>query len=458
MTSRMRYYRRSIATAGVATMVVGAGCNVKQELLAPQNPAVILPDQVSSATGADALRKGVYARLRSMTASADGAWDDAGLLADEWKSANTFSQHQELDSRSLALNNGEVSSVYSAFQSARGAAYTAIAALNQYLQNPVYLSQMWFVLGYAELELGNAFCNGIPLGQTVGETANYSKPYSNAEVFNIAIAHFDSAMAFVANASDTASQNMQYALRVSKARALVQLAKFTEAAALVAPVPTDWVWFHTYATTSGDNGLWNYNNSVKRFTVGDSFDTGGLIANAIPFASAKDPRVPVRGSTLNSSLGLGFDNTTNLVTQQIWPNRSDPLPFIAGWDARLIEAEAKLRADDYAGMMTIMNALRASPHQLGAITSPVMTPLAVPTTKDAAINLYFRETAFWQFSRGTRLPNLRRLVRQYGRPQDQVFPNGQFFKGQTYQTDVNFPVTTSENANPQFKGCIDRNA
>jgi hypothetical protein len=455
----MQHVRRSIAAlGGVAVAVIAMACNVKQELLSPQNPAVIGPDQVAAPTAADALRKGVYARLRSMTASADGAWDDAGLMADEWKSANTFFQHQELDSRGLSLNNAEVSSVYSGFQSARGAAYTAIAALIQYLPTPLYLGQMWFVLGYSELELANDFCNGIPLGQTVNGAAIYSKPYTNAEVFNIAVTHFDSAMAFVATGSDTAVLNLQYAIRISKAHALVQLGKFTEAAALVAPVPTDWVWMHTYATTSGDNGLWNYNNSVKRFTVGDSFDTGGLIKNAIPFASAKDPRVPVQGTTLNSSLGLGFDNTTNFVTQQIWPNRSDPLPFLAGWDARLIEAEAKLRADDYAGMMTILNALRASPHQLGAISSPVMAALPTPTTKDAAIDLYFRETAFWQFSRGTRLPNLRRLVRQYGRTQDQVFPSGQFFKGQTYQTDVNFPVVTSENANPNFSGCIDRNA
>ena len=53
---------------------------------------------------------------------------------------------------------------------------------------------------------------------------------------------------------------------------------------------------------------------------------------------------------------------------------------------------------------------------------------------------------------------MRRLIRQYGRTQDNVFPSGQFFKGQTYQTDVNFPVTTSENPNPNYHGCIDRNA
>jgi hypothetical protein len=445
------------ASVLAGSALFATACNVKQELLAPQNPSIIGPDQVNSPTAADALRKGVWARLRS-SASADGTWQDAGLLADEWKSANTFNQHQELDIRSIPLNNAEVSSVYGTWQSARGAAFTAIKSLNTYLPTPAYLAQMYFVLGFAELTLGQNFCNGIPLGITVDGTASYSEPYTNAQVFTIALTHIDSALNYVGSLTDTASTAVATAARILKARAFVEQGKFTEAAALVASVPTDYLMLHTYATTSGDNGLWNYNNSVKRFTVGDSFDTGGIILNALPFASAKDPRVPVAGSTIKSSLGVGFDNTTNLVIQQIWPNRSDPIPFLSGVDARLIEAEAKLRAKDFAGMMTILNALRAAPHVLGAISSPVMAPLATPATEEASIDLYFRETAFWQFSRGTRLPNLRRLIRQYGRTQDKVFPSGQFFKGQTYQSDVNFPVTTGENANPSFKACIDRNA
>ena len=47
-----------------------------------------------------------------------------------------------------------------------------------------------------------------------------------------------------------------------------------------------------------------------------------------------------------------------------------------------------------------------------------------PAAKDAAIDLLFREKAFWTFGRGQRLPDLRRLVRQYGRTDDQVFPTG----------------------------------
>jgi hypothetical protein len=82
----------------------------------------------------------------------------------------------------------------------------------------------------------------------------------------------------------------------------------------------------------------------------------------------------------------------------------------------------------------------------------------MPATRDAAISLLFRERAFWQFGRGQRIGNLRRLIRQYGRPQDQVFPTGQYFKSGTYGADVNLPVTDNEMTNPNFKGCIDRNA
>jgi hypothetical protein len=167
---------------------------------------------------------------------------------------------------------------------------------------------MYFVMGFAELNLGQNYCNGIPLGRTVDGAVQYSKAYTNAEVIGIAITHFDSALAYIGSGTDTASINVGTAVRLAKARALVELGKFSEAAALVASVPTDYMWVLQFATTSGDNGLWNYNNSVKRLTVGDSFDAGGLIQNAIPFASAKDPRVPVSGTTLKSSLGA--DSTT----------------------------------------------------------------------------------------------------------------------------------------------------
>ncbi len=64
---------------------------------------------------------------------------------------------------------------------------------------------------------------------------------------------------------------------------------------------------------------------------------------------------------------------------------------------------------------------------------------------------FFREKAFWTFGRGQRLPDLRRLVRQYERTEDKVFPTGGYFKGGTYGHDVNLPVPSSEQVNPQFQ-------
>jgi hypothetical protein len=53
---------------------------------------------------------------------------------------------------------------------------------------------------------------------------------------------------------------------------------------------------------------------------------------------------------------------------------------------------------------------------------------------------------------------MRRLVRQYDRAADDVFPVGTHYKGGTYGDDVNLPVVTDERNNPNFQGCTDRNA
>jgi hypothetical protein len=111
---------------------------------------------------------------------------------------------------------------------------------------------------------------------------------------------------------------------------------------------------------------------------------------------------------------------------------------LTGVDARLIEAEAKINAGDFAGQFR--HAQRASRVHADdrQQNHPVMPALTnAPTTKDAALAVFFREKAFWQFGRGFRMGDLRRLIRQYGRTQDQVFPVGTWFKGGSFGTDVN---------------------
>src|SRR5678815_146790 len=91
-------------------------------------------------------------------------------------------------------------------------------------------------------------------------------------------------------------------------------------------------------------------------------------------------------------------------------------------------------------MLSILNALRAAPLQITAPsptatgthpgwTTPVMTPLTDPGNATARVDQLFREKAFWQFGRGHRLGDLRRLIRDYGRAADgsDTFPVGVHF-------------------------------
>jgi hypothetical protein len=451
----------------VALFVLPSACSdIKEDLLEPQQPGVITPEAAASPTGADALRKGALGRLRVATEGGDGLWLYTGLLADEWKTGDTFVQRVETDQRQFQTNNAQVIALERNAHRARGAARDAAAALVQYWPadsiGATYQAQMWWVMGLAELTLAENWCNGMPYSVLVDGVPTYSTPKTSLEGLRIAGTHLDSALA-LATATDTAAVGLRRAIQITRARLMVDTGNFAGAAAIMttALVPTTYRYIQTHSLTTSDVGAWSFNNSQKRWVVGDSFDTSGLIANALPFASAADPRVPVQGQSINSTLNRAFDNATWFVQQTIW-GRSDAVPILNGIDARLIEAEAQIALNTPAGdaaALAILNTLRGTAQYLGSTyNSPVMGALAAPADHTAMINLFFREKAFWQFGRGYRLNDLRRLMRQYGRAQNAVYPTGTFFKtAQPYGTDITFPVTTDEGYNPQYAGCLDKN-
>jgi hypothetical protein len=455
--------RRAAVTGAALFLALSSGAcdSVRENLLAAEDPDIINPDAVRSSEGAEALRIGAVGRLREVTAGGEGAWLLGGLLVDEWKSSDTFSQRNETDERKVQDNNANVNTMLRALYRPRTSAREALNALREYRPTPAWAQgQMYFVMGFAELTLAETFCNGIPLGDASNGVPEYGPPLTNQQVYALALVHFDSALA-LSTATDAATVEVRNSAAVAKARTLLNIGhnRAAEAAAAVAAVPTTFQLRATFSLTAGNNQIWSLNTSAKRWTVGDSFDASGLIRNALPFASAGDTRVRVTGTTAGTSpAGRGFDTQTNFIFQLMY-GRTDPTPIVSGIDARLIEAEAKLIANDFAGMTTTLNALRSATHSIGAITTTTLPALAAPTTRDAAINLFFREKAFWTFGRGQRLPDLRRLVRQYGRAQTDVFPQGTFFKTNTpYGTDVNFPVTRDELNNPEFTGCLNRSA
>jgi hypothetical protein len=474
--------RRAIAGGLALTAMAGfTACdNVQENLLEARNPGNIDPSSVQSAAGATAVRNGALARLRSATADGESTWLFGGLLVDEWATSSTFVQNDETDQRQIQLNNSTVNGELRTLYRVRTAANQAITLLNKYKPTPAAdIAEMYFARGFAELQLASDFCNGIPLSDGASDVAVLGKPLTVKEVFTVAIASFDSALA-IANGTGAPDVAIFRAASIGKARALLGVdskANAAAAAALVTGIPTTFRYDVTASLGGGDNILWNQPFSSKRYSVSDSMQGNNrsiLVRNAIPFLSAKDRRVPARYLTQTTA---GKTDTTKaqdggtfmIVVDSLW-GQTTAVAVTHGLDARLIEAEAALVAGNAAGMMTFLNNLRATPVQITAAsgthpgwTTPVMPALTDPGTARGREDLLFREMAFWQFGRGFRLGNLRRLIRDYGRLPDGSdaggYPIGNHYKGGVFAGDLNLPVTTDEQiGNPNFTACLDRKA
>jgi len=469
----------SIALAAAAGL---AACDtIKTNLLEATNPSIIDPSSVQSAGGATAVRNGALSRLRTATADGESSWLFGGLLVDEWASSSTFVQNDETDQRSIQLNNGTIQTMLRALYRVRTDANQAVTLLNKWKPTPTAdIGEMYFSRGFAELQLASDFCNGIPLSDGTEAVVTFGQPLPVKDVFQTASVSFDSAMA-LSTGTDAASVLINRASRIGKARALlgIGLANADAAAALVAGIPTSFRYDVTASLTGGTNTLWDQPTSQNRYATADSIQGNSrniLVKNALPFFTAHDPRVPAHyklGSNGKDSVKSQDGGTFVLVPDTLW-GPSTAVALAAGIDARLIEAEAALKAGNAAGMLTILNALRASTQLITApsptatgthpgLTTPVMPALTDPGTADGRVNLLFREKAFWTYGRGFRLGDLRRLIRDYGRAADGSnaggYPIGTHYKGGVFGGDLQLPVTTDEQVgNPNFKGCLDRKA
>ena len=164
--------------------------------------------------------------------------------------------------------------------------------------------------------------------------------------------------------------------------------------------------------------------------------------NGLPYVSAGDIRV-------QGDSGIASDNNTETWFPSKYGSFEASVPLADYLEAQLIIAESELQAGSLPAMTQRLNDLRAG---IG------LGPLATPGSVDQAVDQLFTERAFWLYATGHRLGDMRRLIRQYGRPAETVFPTGEWFKGTSYGTDVNLPLPRREENNPNVTGCLDRNA
>lgn len=442
--------RRLLAPAGaLAAGLAASAC--RTDMLEVSNPDIISVDAVSNAAGATAIRNGV---LRDFAVVYSGTQDGfvvaTGNLGDEINATDTFFDRLLPNERAIPTNLPVQDTYYTNLHRARTGAARAIRAWTQLKPaSKDSLGELYAIRAYTETFFAETYCAGVPFSDEQDGQIVYGDPLTTQQMLQRSVASFDSALA------NATSANLRHLAAVGKGRALLNLGQFAEAARAVAEVPTTFRHqvYHSAATGAQFNGVWQgLSVPSARYTAASGEGTNGYTYLSTP----ADPRMPWTPSTR-----VGFDGSTrNLPTQMKYPSNTSPVTLADGIEARLIELEARLQGGAQADRDAVfagLNALRTT-----AIT-PAMPALAgsAPTTQAAAVDQLFRERAAWMWLTGHRLGDMRRLIRQYGRAANTVFPVGPVATrfGSTYGSDVNYPIPFVETNNPKAQqGCLNRGA
>ncbi len=456
ITATRNGHRMRLGAAAVVLAALSLSACSVEKLLDVTDPDIINPSDVSSPQGVEAVRLGTIARLNQATTGAESFFLLGGLLADEWRSGDSYLDRDETDQRNVSARNGFLVDATRNAYRARLSAKQTIDLLEQYSPDAPgwQAAEMYFVEAYMENMIAENFCSGMPFSTVEDGAPVFGGPMSTEETLTMALAHADSGLARITGTTDD-DNRVKYVLQVIRGRILLNLDRAADAANAVAAVPTDFGYVMEQSLTTMSNTIWDFNINVRRYTVSAGEGNVGT-----DFATTGDPRVPVcaGGSAECHAAGVTqstvFENGSAmpLYVQLLWATPDAPVTIVSGVEARLIEAEAALQEAAPGDALGILNDLRS--------TVPGLDPLVDAGTPEARVDQLFHERAFWLFSTGHRLGDLRRLVRQYDRAPETVFPNGDFLEGGTYGSDMNFPVPESEKNNPNDTAgaCIDRNA
>lgn len=348
----------------------------------------------------------------------------------------------------------------------RSAMLVVLPALQALEPSSSHVGEAFALSGYVELLLAEDYCAGVPLDYIrPGGGIQYTSPLSSDSLLGVAEAHFDSAVVHAAS-----DPNVLGLASIGLGRARLNRANFQGAATAVRGIPTSFVYNTELAPTGtatnyGSNLYAANANGCGSFTMSDREGVVGL-----PFVSANDPRVLIDSTLVPTCDGgvLYFPVKFGLQTQSL-------VPLATGIEARLVEAESQWQGGQPSQWASSLNSLRldSADTQVGGLDT-LTTDSTTGAQAAMQIAVMFRERAFWLYGTGSRLSDLRRQVRQYGKAVNAVYPNGPYAGANmpglpsplpSYGSDVTLTLPTGAGAssgittpNTNYRGCLNTNA
>jgi hypothetical protein len=459
--------RAGLAALTALAMLLATGCST-DEVLTVNDPDVVRPEAINDPAALPVYLTSAYAEVLAGYDGGvyEGMINMSGLLSDEFIQTESFPTRFEVDTRNMLVGNSTLVNIFRELSRGRAAADRAAAKYVELEQpNVIGRAEALLLSGFAYILFGENYCSGVPFSTLkADQTIEYGAPQTTQEVFEAAAAKFDTAITIASALSTTKAAAVVNAARVGRGRALVNLARFADAATAVATVPADFKFElqHSDNTARQNNGVWALSINGGRWGVAEKEGRTGL-----PFRTASDVRVASRPRSSNN--GNGFDGGPMFEAVK-YPARTTSVILADGVEAELIKAEAQLRAGNVSGFLATLNALRANSAVLTARGyTGSLAGLTDPGSEVGRQDLMFRERAYWLFLTAHRVGDMRRLIRQYGRGAETVFPTGAYSSnGRTsiYGTDTSFPIPVEELNNPDvpqdsppnLKGCLNRGA
>jgi hypothetical protein len=356
-----------------ATLLAGAACRGAFDAT---NPDAVTGTQVTN-NGAAIVPAMITGVAANFATAQNQLVTGTGIYSDELVSTGIWGGYRRADSTGLQditstdANGGNITEpVWNYFQATRVLAERAYAAVAG--SGPVaadkYAAQARVYSGMSYLALGEYFCD------VAFDAGPSMQPI---EAIKKADAQLTEAIAIGTAAGLTSGVNDFVSLaKLMRARAKFDQGLYAAAEADAAAVPNSFSWLTRSVVAGGSSWLWGHTiGTIISATVGPAF------------ANTGDPRVPVKPGVYASAL-------IPLVVPQKYPNGDTP-DILTNWqEARLIQAEVRLKAGDVATAIGLLNQVRTA----AALTA--YNPASTPAQAQAAL---LTETGNQLFLQGRRL-------------------------------------------------------
>jgi hypothetical protein len=314
-----------------------SGCDVMDELLAVDTPAIIPADKLQGPESADMLLSGA---IGDFEAALDGHIIQQSLMGGELHDGTSSAPRWMVPSRTvIEMDVRYEGESYTPLARARWTADHVLTLLQGWTDAEVQNRQLKIATaavyaGLALVNLGETYCTmAIDMGPELQPN----------DVFQAAEARFTTAIT-AAQAAGTSGAKWLNAAYVGRARARLDLGNASAAAADAQLVPVGFKLDATYSAAQS-----------RRYNAVYEETRTGSISVTEPFWNLKvdgtaDPRVPVLDMKRKAADGL-----TALMNQQLFLDRGTAIPIARWEEAQLIIAEAQ----GGQAAVNIINSLRA---------------------------------------------------------------------------------------------------